>query len=186
MWFVRSFMFLLFCVSMNSIAANHTVYFKPKSVNLIGTILTLTFPGPPNYSNIEEGDKKEIGSYLVLDKPVDVKVAPGIRSNINHPENNIKIIQLSVGNDTDWKKLRDGNRVQISGDLFHAIWGHHHTLVLLHTKKITVISQKRIVNNNISVYLTDNDMEEMKNLQGIVELKTQSNGLNISIKKLPR
>jgi hypothetical protein len=165
-------------------AKNQTVYFEPAVSTLSGTIIILTFPGQPNYQSIKDGDAEETGAYLVLDKPVDVRLVSKNQVGNDEPENNIKIIQLAVQNDEDWKKLENGNHVKISGDLFHAIWGHHHTLVLLNAKKIKVISKEKIVNNSFSVYLTDDDMEAIRNLQGVVEVKAQSKGLNISIRRL--
>jgi hypothetical protein len=184
MWFIRLCILLFFFISPLSIAKNRTVYFEPKVSTLSGTIIILTFPGQPNYQNIEDGDAKETGAYLVLDEPVDVKLVQKIQMDNDEPENNVKMIQLAVQNDEDWKKLENGNHVRINGDLFRAIWGHHHTTVLINVKKIDVISKEKIVNNNLSVYLTDDDMEAIRSLQGIVEVKTQSNGLDISIKRL--
>jgi hypothetical protein len=56
------------------------------------------------------------------------------------PENNLTIIQLVLLNDEDWEKIESGDYVHIKGILFHAIWGHHHTRVLLRAKKIQILS----------------------------------------------
>ena len=39
------------------VAANKTVYYEPATVELRGTVETKTFPGPPNYTNIKQGDE---------------------------------------------------------------------------------------------------------------------------------
>lgn len=184
MWFIRFLVLLLFFIPPISLAKNQIVYFEPKVSTLSGTIIILTFAGQPNYQNIKDGDAKETGAYLVLNEPVDVKLVPKTQMGNDEPENNVQLIQLAVQDDKDWKKLENGNHVKISGSLFHAIWGHHHTTVLLDAKKIDVISKEKIINNHLSVYLTDDNMEAIRNLQGIVEVKTQSNGLDISIKRM--
>ncbi len=186
MRFIKFIMLLFIFISPLSLAMNRIVYFEPENSILSGTVIILTFPGQPNYQDMKDGDAEETGAYLVLDEPVDVKLHTDKKIANDEPENNIKMIQLAVQNDEDWKKLENGAHVKISGSLFRAIWGHHHTTVLLNAKKIKVISKEKIVNNNLSVYLTSNDMEALRNLQGVIEVKTISNGLNIYLKRFER
>lgn len=153
MWFVRLLILLLFFTSPISLAKNQTVYFKPEISALSGTIAILTLPGPPNYLSIKSGDKAETGAYLVLSEPVDVKLVPKIQMSNDEPESNISVIQLVFQNDEDWKKMENGNHVYISGTLFHAISAHHHTKVLLDTKKIKVTSKKKMDKSKLAAYL---------------------------------
>ena len=145
MWFARSLILLFFLVSSLALAGNRIVYFEPKISDLSGVIAILTFPGPPNYLSNKDGDEAETGAYLVLDKPVDVKLVPNIQIGNDESESNVSIVQLVLKNDKDWKKMENGNHVLISGVLFHAMWAHHHARVLLDAKKIQVISKEKIV-----------------------------------------
>lgn len=152
MWLIRFIILLLFFIPPISLAKNQTIYFEPKISQLSGTIAILTVPGPPNYLSIKDGDKAETGAYLVLDKPVDVKLVSKVQMSNDEPESNISIIQLVLENDKDWKKMENGNHVHISGTLFHAMWAHHHTRVLIDAKKIQVISKEKIVNNKVFLH----------------------------------
>lgn len=145
MWFIRLLILSLFFVPLISLGKNQSFYFEPKISELYGTVAILTLPGPPNYLSIKNGDEAETGAYLVLDEPVDVKLASKVQMGNDEPENNISIIQLVLKNDKDWKKMENGNHVHISGTLFHAIWAHHHTRVLLDAKKIQVTLREKIV-----------------------------------------
>ena len=147
MWFIRLLILSLFFVSSISLAKKQSFYFEPNISKLSGTIALVTFPGPPNYSNIKDGDEAEAGAYLVLDEPIDVKLVPKIRMGNDEPESNVTIIQLVPQNDSDWKKLENGNYVHITGTLFHAVWARHHTRVLFHAKEIQVTSKKKNMSN---------------------------------------
>ena len=147
MWFIRSLILSLFFVSSMSLAKKQSFYFEPNLSKLSGTIALVTFPGAPNYSNIKDGDETETGAYLVLDEPIDVKLVPKIQMGNDEPESNVTIIQLVPQNDNDWKKLKNGHYVHITGTLFHAVWAHHHTRVLLHAKEIQVTSKKKNMSN---------------------------------------
>ena len=74
-----------------------------------------------------------------------MKLIPNVQMGNDEPESNLSIIQLVLKNDEDWKKMENGNHVRISGALFHAMWAHHHTRVLLDAKKIQVTSKEKIV-----------------------------------------
>ena len=87
---------------------NRSVYFEPKIVTLDGVIVTLKFPGSPNYESIKNGDLDETGAYLVLDHPIDLKSMPKIQIGNDVPEKNVKLIQLIVFDDDNWKYLKEG------------------------------------------------------------------------------
>jgi len=152
-WFIRLLILLLFFIPPISLAKNQTVYFEPKISELSGRIAILTVPGPPNYLSIRKGDKKEIGAYLILDKPIDVKLSSNVQIGNDEPESNISIIQLVLQNDEDWKMMENGNHVYINGTLFHAVWARHHTSVLLDAKKIKIISKGKMNKNKLAAYL---------------------------------
>src|SRR4051794_13357695 len=115
--------FLLYCSW--AYCSNTVLHYEPAVVELKGTIEQQTFPGPPDYENIANGDKIEKGWYLKLSQPVDIIAtiddAPSANSET---ERNVKIMQLtwsespelkkSVKNATNLKK-----EVRLKGYLFH-------------------------------------------------------------------
>ncbi|KTC82296.1 DUF4431 domain-containing protein [Legionella cherrii] len=151
--------FMLFPIVV--LANNQTVYYEPKTVELIGVLKTLKFPGPPNYTNIKNGDKAETGSYLLLDKPVDVEVSPAAKNSTdNPPERNVSLIQLVVTEKNFWRQIKEGNKIRITGTLFHALTGHHHARVLINVKKIDVLSHQSGQDNKQQ--LTPEDRQFLK------------------------
>jgi len=144
--------------------ANQTVYFEPKVVELDGTIITLKFPGPPNYESIKDGDRDETGPYFILNNPIDIKPTPNIQMGNDEPTNNVKLVQLIVLNDSHWSKVKEGNQAHITGTLSAALTGHHHARVLLDIKKINVISKKTVI-NKLDVTTDDLEFLENQNLQ---------------------
>lgn len=144
--------------------ANQTVYFEPKVVELDGTIVTLKFPGPPNYESIKNGDRDETGPYLILSNPIDIKLSLNVQTGNDEPAKNVKLIQLIILNDSDWDKVKEGNQAHITGTLSAALTGHHHARILLDAKKINVISKKTII-NKLDVTADDLEFLENQNLQ---------------------
>lgn len=133
-------LFILFtCVTLNLFASicsadNDMKYYKPALSELTGTIKMLTFPGRPNYENLNDGDVPEKCPYLILDYAIDVSDqhsrSSGETSSFEG-ERNIRIIQLAMNRHADWKLMKDGARVLVKGKLFDALTGHHRTRVLL-------------------------------------------------------
>jgi hypothetical protein len=136
------------------------VYYEPKFVELTGVIKTLVFPGPPNFESIKNGDADETGPYLILNSPIDIDLVPAIKSDNDEPEKNVKILQIAVANDNDWKKVKEGNYVTIIGNLYHSFNGHHHARVLFMIKKIKVLSKLNVINNKLDI--TKEDRQYMK------------------------
>ena len=65
---------------------NQVLFYQPKIVTVTGIVKTLKFPGPPNYTSIKEGDLDETGSYLLLEKPIDVEMNPQTETNNEQTE----------------------------------------------------------------------------------------------------
>src|SRR5579862_7492338 len=107
------FLFLFFILSI-AIAKNQIVYFEQAKVTLAGDILILKFPGPPNYESIKNGDKEEKGPYLILASPIDIELKSNSKANGNESQKNVKLLQLIVLNDSDWKNLKEGNYVRVT------------------------------------------------------------------------
>ncbi|OGT49014.1 MAG: hypothetical protein A3E82_08730 [Gammaproteobacteria bacterium RIFCSPHIGHO2_12_FULL_38_11] len=152
-------------ISSPSIAKNQSVYFEPKVVELEGAIRTLKFPGSPNYESIKNGDADETGPYLILNNPIDIKLVPKMQIGNDEPEKNVKIIQLVVRHDNDWKNVKEGNYVHITGTLFHALTGHHHARVLLWINKIKVFSTQKNINKKLNITKEDKQFLDHEYLQ---------------------
>ncbi len=154
MWFIRLLVLFLFFIPSISVAKNKMFYFEPDISELSGTIAILTLPGPPHYSSIKNGDEAEIGAYLILAQPIDVKLASQLQKmGEAQPESEVKVIQLILNNEEDWKKMENGNQVLIRGSLFHARWAHHHARVLFNIQKITIVSKEKMDNKQLVSYL---------------------------------
>lgn len=151
MWQIRLFFLLIVFIPIISVAKNRVVYYEPKFVELTGTIKRLTFPGPPNYESIRRGDANETGPYLILKKSIDVVLYHHITIGNDEPEKNVKILQLVVHNDADWIKIKEGAQVKIKGTLFKALFGHHHSRVLLEIKSIMVLPRQKIVADDLVI-----------------------------------
>lgn len=105
--------------------------YEPSVVKLEGTLTKKTFPGPPNYESVLKGDRPEAYWMLNLERPVCVDQDP-TDADVNGAQKNVRIVQLVV----DPKVYQAnagliGTRVVVTGRLFGAITGHHHTPVLL-------------------------------------------------------
>jgi hypothetical protein len=99
-------------------------------VTLHGTVSRETFPGPPNYESIKDGDRPETSWFLDLTHPV---CAQEDKTDLLKPgQEGVRRIQLVVSQAMclSHKKLV-GKRVAVTGTLFGEHTGHHHTPVLL-------------------------------------------------------
>lgn len=142
----------LFLVYFSSFAfaSQPNLTYEPTIVELAGTLDIQTFPGPPNYESIADGDEIERHFYLKLDTPIEV-VPPKNNTNAENSTNeqNVKILQLAINGDNDalwaqFRKLGRGKRAKVTGTLFHRFTGHHHSRVLLLVQKIKATSLRTI------------------------------------------
>ena len=108
------------------------LFYESASVNLTGTLIRSTFPGPPNYESIQNGDAKETYWLLKLAAPVCVDEDKS-QPNLDPPQKNVQVIQLVFPDPKIYQKDKTlvGRKITASGTLFGAISGHHHTPVLL-------------------------------------------------------
>jgi Domain of unknown function (DUF4431) len=114
-------------------AATQCLEYEPKVVSLSGVIVRETYPGPPNFESVANGDEPRTIWVLKLDKAICVLAS----DDVNVKEDNEKEIQL-VLNAEQYKRYRSllGQKVTASGTLFHAITGYHHKRLLLKTDKM--------------------------------------------------
>ena len=103
--------------------------YDPATVMLKGKLSRNTFAGPPNYESVKKGDAPETYWILHLARPICVSG--------DEPEKNVSDIQLFLSEE-QYARHKDllGKRVVVSGKLWHANMGHHHTSVLLNVAEI--------------------------------------------------
>lgn len=128
-------LFLLFammaaCLGQSEIDKNCLSY-EPSVVKLSGTLVRKTFPGPPEYKSIRDGDRPETSWFLNLKMPVCVdrdKAQP----DLNPAQNDVRTVQLVVSAES-YKKYESlvGQWIMVTGMLFGEHTGHHHAQVLL-------------------------------------------------------
>jgi hypothetical protein len=145
------FLFFLFVAVLTfpwAYGANPILHYEPAVVELTGIIEQQTFPGPPNYESIANGDEIEKGWYLQLSEPVEVVKTKNDDSSTNsETERNVKIMQLTWDDENPKldKAIRNStkkkNKVRLKGDLFHRLTGHHHSKVLMSVDQLNEIRQ---------------------------------------------
>ena len=107
-----------------------TVFYEPNITELRGTIYRKIYPGPPEYSNIEMGDRPQSALILSLTEPVNVQLAEPEREPFNQPELGVREIHVSFANETPPEELWTKG-VVVKGTLYSAHTGHHHRRVLM-------------------------------------------------------
>jgi len=105
--------------------------YEPATVTLTGIVISRTFPGPPNYESIRDGDTPENYWLLALPRAICVNQKPGDLTNV--AKKKIRRVQLVFSSETDYEKYRRllGKRVVATGTLYGSHTGHHKTPVLL-------------------------------------------------------
>jgi hypothetical protein len=106
--------------------------YAPAVTRLEGRLARAFAYGPPGYGENPKGDAHEHYVIILLDAPLCT--APR-GDEIDEPEHAIRRVQLVYSGHT--KRLRSGARIRVTGKLFHAISGHHHTKVLMEVSELT-------------------------------------------------
>lgn len=129
---------LLFGVgsSSNAMMPQGCLSYEPATVNLKGKITRKSFAGSPNYENVKKGDTPEPYWILHLIRPICVNADEKIIGGEKR-EKNVSKIQLVLTEEqyAQYKGLL-GKRVEVSGKLWPAHTGHHHTNVLITVTEI--------------------------------------------------
>ncbi|HEV7553187.1 MAG TPA: DUF4431 domain-containing protein [Candidatus Angelobacter sp.] len=106
-------------------ASSRCLSYEPSVVTLTGTLVSKTFPGPPNYEDVRHRDKPETYWFLKLSNPVCVdedKAQP----DLNPVHKDIRTVQLAVFSELYKKyKYMVGGRVVATGTLFGEHTAHH-------------------------------------------------------------
>jgi hypothetical protein len=107
-----------------------TVFYEPHLTELQGTLYQRTYPGPPEYYSIEDGDIPESPLFLTLTEPVDVLLAEPEEDPLNQPEIGVREIQIVFSKNDPPKDLWNKG-ITVKGTLFSAHTGHHRRRVLM-------------------------------------------------------
>ena len=107
-------------------------------MNLAGKLLLTSFPGPPEYSSIKDGDRLNTCWLLELDE-ASFKLA--LMTPVPEPANFVRDILkrenpnvIMLGLDDDIQKYCSSYKdkeVTVSGYLYHAHTAHHYTPLLM-------------------------------------------------------
>jgi len=114
--------------------------YEPEQVVLRGVIQRVTFPGPPNYESIANGDARETSWLLKLDHAACVEATENDAIDVAY--SGIRRVQLVLeGDEYEQQKNLVGRRVEAVGTLFGQHTGHHHTEVLLEVVELRAASR---------------------------------------------
>jgi hypothetical protein len=119
-----------------SSSVEHCLQLEPNAVLLHGVIERATFPAPPNYENVANGDAPETYWLLKLEQPTCVQTADDSGHAAHSGITRIQLVFLR--DDHPYQKYRSllNHAVQATGTLFAAQTGHHHTDVLLTVQEL--------------------------------------------------
>ncbi len=113
--------------------------FEPKQVVLIGTLKTAEYFGPPGFGESPTPDSRESVFLIELERPIAVRGDPTDELN-SRSITELSRVQLEVSANPDPALL--GARVRVTGTLFTAHTGHHHTRAVL--RLISVAAEPRL------------------------------------------
>ena len=107
--------------------AQQCLHYEPDTVRIAGVLEQLTFPGPPNYQSISNGDRPQTGYYLRLPNSICTIESPDYEAKTG-----VKLVQL-VLDSLGFATLRPqvGKSVTLVGTLFPAQRPSHHAPILL-------------------------------------------------------
>jgi len=110
---------------------SHCLSYEPTVVTLSGTLVRKTFPGPPDYESVKNGDKPETSWFLELPASLCVNEDP-TQPDLNPKRSGVHEIQLIL-EPKQYQQHKDivGSVVNASGTLVGEHTAHHHTSVLL-------------------------------------------------------
>ena len=109
------------------------LHYGPSAVTLEGTLVRRPDPGSPNSESVRAGDHRDTALILSIPKPICVAPDSASDEGDRQLESGVRELQLAIGTDSLWAQLRaaHSSRLRVTGELFHAISGHHRTRVLL-------------------------------------------------------
>jgi hypothetical protein len=110
--------------------------YEPQVVEMRGALSVETFPGPPNFSDLAKGDKPERVWILTLSQPICVSA--NTSDELYRAVPKATRVQVGFADFDGYKRYESmlGHDVVVSGSLFPAHTGHHHTDILMTIRTI--------------------------------------------------
>ena len=103
-------------------------------MTVTGTLMRRTFPGPPNYASVRQGDRPETYWLLRLDESVCPDRAVGAQEE----RGPVRVLQMLFRDANDYRRygILVGRRVAVTGPLVEAHTGHHKTPLLIQVEAV--------------------------------------------------
>ena len=79
--------------------------YEPTVVKIEGTLISKTFPGPPNYTSVKKGDRPETYWLIRVRQPICVDQDPR-EPDLGEAHQNVRLVQLVVKPDVYKLTLR--------------------------------------------------------------------------------
>jgi len=107
--------------------------YRPSAVTLEGTLIRRPYAGRPNDDSVRQGDQRDTALILSILKPICVAPDSASDEGDQDVESGVRELELAIGTDSLWAQLRaaHSSRLRVTGELFHAIGGHHRTRILI-------------------------------------------------------
>jgi len=135
----KSYVLLGFLIALSAHAGaeSQCLKYNEDGVVLAGRVVFTTFFGPPNYGENPDTDSKEKQAILKLEQPICVNADPKTYEDAEASQAEVTLVPIQkIGFNQYTNK-----RIQVTGNLFHAISGHHHTPVLISVSQQPVVIQ---------------------------------------------
>ncbi len=109
-----------------------TFLYEPEEVELRGILYEEVYPGPPEYTSVEMGDRPEKTVFLTLKEPINVELKKNAEQEdiFNTPEKGVRELQVVFSNSKP-SVHQIKQEVSLKGTLYHAHTAHHHRRVLM-------------------------------------------------------
>jgi len=117
-------------------SAGTCMHYGEPDVTVTGKVHLHTFYGPPGYGETPRIDRRETQALLTLSSPLCVEAGGADDEPEEHGQARITLVPLHGEN----LKAYQAKSISVSGHLFHAISGHHHTPVLIEITSVAPYS----------------------------------------------
>ncbi|HET8900329.1 MAG TPA: DUF4431 domain-containing protein [Holophagaceae bacterium] len=118
------------------------VHYEPEVVELAGTLIRKTFPGPPDFV-FDKASRPERCWILKLDTPISVTPSTSSDDFNSDAFDQITEVQLVLTTDAliaHPRRIEGGKHLVLTGTLFESHTGHHHTQVLITVRSLRVVN----------------------------------------------
>lgn len=127
---------LVMGLALPSGAGQDECVYAGDTVELAGTLTRETFPGPPNYQSIEEGDAPETYWFVTRDEPVCVYGWSPEREKYYRLGELDRFQLVLTRKQYEENSHLVTDRIYVKGQLFTGMTGHHHTEALIDVSDI--------------------------------------------------